>query len=108
MSSTRRAGGVVIELRTLAANGARTPIASVRTNADGRTDGRLIGAAEGRVGAFELAFHFGAYFRAQGAATAEPPFLDVAPIRFAIADAKTHYHVPPPATPWSYSTYRGG
>ena len=36
-----------------------------------------------------------------------PPFLDVVPIRFAIAEPEGHYHVPLLATPWSYSTYRG-
>jgi 5-hydroxyisourate hydrolase len=103
----RPASGVVIELHALAADGARALIASVRTNADGRTDAPLIGAAETRVGAYELSFHVGAYFRAQGVETAEPPFLDVVPIRFAVADPKAHYHVPLLVTPWSYSTYRG-
>ena len=36
-----------------------------------------------------------------------PPFLDVVPIRFAIAEPEGHYHVPLLAGPWSYSTYRG-
>jgi 5-hydroxyisourate hydrolase len=103
----RPASGVAIELHALAAGGARELIASVRTNADGRTDAPLIGAAQARVGAFELSFHVGAYFRAQGAQTAEPPFLDVVPIRFAIADPKAHYHVPLVVAPWGYSTYRG-
>ena len=53
------------------------------TNADGRTDAPLMRPADARVGAFELTFHVGAYFRAQGAAVADPPFLDVVPIRFA-------------------------
>jgi hydroxyisourate hydrolase len=82
-------------------------VASVRTNADGRTDTPLIAAAEARAGAFELSFHVGAYFRAVGIALADPPFLDVVPIRFAIADPQAHYHVPLVVTPWSYSTYRG-
>ena len=101
------AGGVAIELFRLEADGARTLVASVRTNADGRTDAPLIGAAAAHVGAFELAFHVGDYFRAQGVVVAEPPFLDVVPIRFAVADPKAHYHVPLVVTPWSYSTYRG-
>ena len=54
-----------------------------------------------------MSFHVGAYFRGRGAPTAEPPFLDVVPIRFAIADPGAHYHVPLAVTPWSYSTYRG-
>ena len=103
----RPASGVAVELHALAADGGRTLIASVRTNADGRTDAPLIGPAQARAGAFELTFHVGAYFRGQGATTSEPPFLDVVPIRFAIADPKAHYHVPLVVTPWSYSTYRG-
>jgi 5-hydroxyisourate hydrolase len=106
-SQGRPASGVAIELHSLAAGGARTLIASVITNADGRTDAPLISPAEARVGAFELTFHVGAYFRQRGVATSEPPFLDVVPIRFAIADAKAHYHVPLVVTPWSYATYRG-
>ena len=34
-------------------------------------------------------------------------FLDVVPIRFAVAEPEAHYHVPLLVTPWSYSTYRG-
>ncbi len=103
----RPASGVAVELYAIGPDGARELIASARTNADGRTDAPLISAAQARVGAFELTFHVGAYFREQGAATAEPPFLDVVPVRFAVADPKAHYHVPLLVTPWSYSTYRG-
>ena len=38
---------------------------------------------------------------------ADPPFLDLVPIRFAVADPGAHYHVPLLVSPWSYSTYRG-
>ncbi len=103
----RPASGVEIELYAVAADGARALIKRVTTNADGRTDGPLLAAAEARVGTYELSFHVGAYFRGRGALTAEPPFLDVVPIRFAIADPSAHYHVPLAVTPWSYSTYRG-
>ena len=101
------ASGVAIELFSVAADGGRTPLAKALTNADGRTDAPLISAADARVGAYEIVFHVGDYFRATGAATAEPPFLDIIPIRFAIADTKAHYHVPLLVTPWSYATYRG-
>ena len=37
----------------------------------------------------------------------QPRFLDVVTLRFGIADASVHYHVPLLASPWSYSTYRG-
>ena len=103
----RPAAGVEIELFELGADGLRTRIAHTRTNADGRVDVPLISAAEARAGRFELEFHIGDYFRSAGAAMAAPAFLNVVPIRFAIANPKAHYHVPLVATPWSYSTYRG-
>ena len=103
----RPAAGVVIELHALDADGTRTLIAKAVTNADGRTDKPLIAPAEARVGRFELSFHVGPYFAALGTPLADPPFLDVVPIRFAVADARAHYHVPLVVTPWSYSTYRG-
>jgi 5-hydroxyisourate hydrolase len=101
------AEGVEIELYAIGQDGARTALSRTLTNADGRTDAPLIAAPAARVGTFELAFHVGAYFRRSGAATAEPPFLDVIPIRFSVADPKAHYHVPLLVSPWSYSTYRG-
>ena len=106
-TSGRPAAGVEIELFELAADGGRALVARVTTNADGRTDAPLIAAGQARAGRFELLFHIGAYFTAKGAALADPPFLDLVPIRFAIADPAAHYHVPLVATPWSYSTYRG-
>ena len=99
----RPAAGVEIELFELTGE-SRKLVAQVRTNADGRTDAPLIPAGEARAGRFELVFHIGAYFQARGVAS---PFLDVVPIRFAVADPAQHYHVPLVATPWSYSTYRG-
>jgi 5-hydroxyisourate hydrolase len=96
-----------VELYELAPDGARRPVADVTTNSDGRTNKPLIAAAEARIGQFELVFHVGDYFRAQQAKLADPPFLDIVPIRFAVADVASHYHVPLLVSPWSYSTYRG-
>jgi hydroxyisourate hydrolase len=101
------AQGVRIELYELDAGGGQRLVTETTTNADGRTDRPLIGAGQARVGRFELLFHAGDYFRAQGARLADPPFLDVVPIRFAVADPSAHYHVPLILSPWSYSTYRG-
>ncbi len=100
------ARGVRIELYELD-DGARRLLTTTTTNADGRSDQPLIGATEARVGRFELVFHAGDYFRDQGSTLADPPFLDIVPIRFAVADASAHYHVPLIVSPWSYSTYRG-
>ncbi|MHB2167846.1 hydroxyisourate hydrolase [Alsobacter sp. R-9] len=81
-------------------------LADRRTNADGRIDGPLLEGAETAPGPYELSFHVADYFRGLGAALADPPFLDVVPLRFAMAE-NAHYHVPLLVSPWSYSTYRG-
>jgi 5-hydroxyisourate hydrolase len=96
-----------VELYELNPGGARRLIVDVTTNADGRTDKPMIGATDARIGHFELVFHAGDYFRKVGAKLADPPFLDIVPIRFAVADPAVHYHVPLLVSPWSYSTYRG-
>jgi 5-hydroxyisourate hydrolase len=80
---------------------------SVHTNADGRTDEPLLEGDDLRVGTYELRFSIGDYFARQPLAVADPPFLDVVPVRVSIADAGAHYHVPLLAAPWAYSTYRG-
>jgi 5-hydroxyisourate hydrolase len=84
-----------------------TEITSAVTNADGRLDGPLLDDEAFGVGTYELAFDVAGYFRGQPVTTAEPPFLDVVIIRFTVADAAAHYHVPLLVSPWAYSTYRG-
>ena len=101
------AAGMEIELWRLDAGDSRELLKTVRTNADGRADAPLLSGEELRAGRYELIFAVGAYFAAQPVATAEPPFLDHVPVRFAIADASAHYHVPLLVSPWAYSTYRG-
>lgn len=82
-------------------------VKSATTNADGRTDAPLLSGAEVEPGIYELMFEIGDYFRSRNASLPEPAFLDAVPIRFGIADADGHYHVPLLVSPWSYSTYRG-
>jgi 2-oxo-4-hydroxy-4-carboxy-5-ureidoimidazoline decarboxylase len=102
----RPAAGVRIELNEIGVS-ARGLLLTAVTNADGRTDRPLISGEPLRIGRYELLFHMGDYFAAESMAPANPPFLDVVPVRFAIADPEGHYHVPLLATPWSYATYRG-
>ncbi len=102
----RPAEGVAITLHEVGES-ARGLIASVVTNADGRSSKPLFENVPLRIGTYELQFHIGAYFAAAGAKTSDPAFLDIVPIRFAIAEPEGHYHVPLVASPWSYSTYRG-
>jgi 5-hydroxyisourate hydrolase len=98
---------MAIDLVRITATGGRELLARVRTNADGRTSEPLLVGEQVRPGVYELCFETGAYWRGLGTATAEPPFLDLVPIRFGIADPDAHYHVPLLCSPWSYSTYRG-
>jgi 2-oxo-4-hydroxy-4-carboxy-5-ureidoimidazoline decarboxylase len=100
------AAGVRIELYEIAAS-AVSLLAEATTNADGRTDEPVLGGGPLRIGRYELRFHVGAYFAKRNAGAVRPAFLDVVPVRFAIAEPEGHYHVPLLATPWSYSTYRG-
>ena len=103
----RPAEGVRVELYELMSGSERMLVSDVATNADGRTDKPLVAADQARAGRFELIFHVGDYFRGRRAELADPPFLDVVPIRFGVADARAHCHVPLLVSPWSYSTYRG-
>jgi len=98
---------IAIELHVLGTDGAWRTLKQVRTNADGRTDQPLLADGDFKVGTYMLTFHLGDYFRRGGAALSEPPFLDLVPLRFSVADPEGHYHVPLLATPWSYATYRG-
>lgn len=100
------AAGVRIELFEIV-EGERRLICEAATNADGRTDAPLLSADQMRPGVFEILFHVGAYFASRSAGERQPGFLDEVPVRFTIADAAQHYHVPLLASPWSYTTYRG-
>ena len=100
------AAGMRIDFAASGGNGPQS-IRTVYTNAEGRTDEPLLSGDAMRRGEFELTFHVADYYRRQGRALADPPFLDRVPIRFAIADADAHYHVPLLCSPWAYSTYRG-
>ena len=103
----RPAAGVVIEFFEVESLGRSRLIARTVTNDDGRTDRPLIAGEPIPIAQYELRFGVGDYFARQGTPVADPPFLNVVPIRFAVAEPEAHYHVPLLVTPWSYSTYRG-
>jgi len=100
------AQGVKITLYEVGAS-ARSLLKESVTNADGRTDEPLIAGEPLRIGSYELQFDVAQYYTENAVAQSAPPFLDVVPIRFSIAEPEGHYHVPLLVTPWSYSTYRG-
>ena len=99
----RPAAGVRVELY----DGGGALVADGVTNADGRTDAPLLAGDAFRPASYELRFHVAAYYRAAGVSLPEPPFLDVVPIRFGLAEPDGNYHVPLLVSPWSYATYRG-
>ena len=102
-ASGKPAAGVRVVLRR---DGDVAVVAEAATNSDGRLDQPLLDGAAFKSGRYELTFHVGDYFRKCGATLAEPAFLDVIPLRFAIAE-DAHYHVPLLVSPYGYSTYRG-
>jgi 5-hydroxyisourate hydrolase len=95
----RPGAGIRIELYRLEGE-SRALVATGMTNKDGRTDEALLEGDALRAGTYELVFHVGAHFNGEG-------FLETVPVRFGIADASQHYHVPLLCSPWSYTTYRG-
>lgn len=103
----RPAAGLRIELWAVRADGSRDLLREATTNQDGRIDGPLLSGGAFSAGSYELVFHAGDYLRAAGHALVDPAFLDIIPIRFGIADAAAHYHVPLLISPYGYSTYRG-
>jgi 5-hydroxyisourate hydrolase len=82
-------------------------ISEAETNADGRCDEPLLSGERLKAGRYRIDFEVGDYFRGKGAALPDPAFLETVSLRFGIADAGAHYHVPLLVSPWSYSTYRG-
>lgn len=97
------AAGLAVELSRISPS----PAALGRVTLDEGGRGVLI--AEGlQAGVYELAFRVADYHRALGLDLPDPPFLDVVPIRFGVADPGAHYHVPLLISPYGYSTYRGG
>jgi 5-hydroxyisourate hydrolase len=91
--------GIAVELFLLEGQDWKR-LKNVKTNSDGRTDAPLLEGDALRTGTYQIVFHVGAYFAGEG-------FLDLVPVRFRIADAGAHYHVPLLCSPWSYTTYRG-
>ncbi|AKJ68172.1 5-hydroxyisourate hydrolase [Pandoraea thiooxydans] len=102
----RPGAGIRVELYACE-NGTRSLLRDVQTNHDGRCDKPLLEGDEFLRGEYELVFHAGDYFAAQGVDVPSPRFVDRVVLRFGIADTQQHYHVPLLVSPWSYSTYRG-
>jgi 5-hydroxyisourate hydrolase len=77
------------------------------TNSDGRCDGPLLQDESFSIGLYELEFGVEAYFKQANVVQPSPAVLSEVTLRFGIAEAGEHYHVPLLVSPYSYSTYRG-
>ncbi|HEX4805201.1 MAG TPA: hydroxyisourate hydrolase [Conexibacter sp.] len=107
VAAGRPAAGVELELSRREPGGGTRTLARARTNADGRTDAPLLEDGALEAGRYELTFRVGAYYARRAVELPDPPFLDDVAIRFGVADADAHHHVPLLVSPWSYATYRG-
>ncbi|GGX84134.1 5-hydroxyisourate hydrolase [Litchfieldella qijiaojingensis] len=85
----------------------RARLGEVMTNEDGRCDAPILEGEAFAPGEYELLFHVGEYLGRLGVPGHDPRFLDRIPLRFGVADASEHYHVPLLLSPYGYSTYRG-
>lgn len=98
------ARGMTVEVFQLAST--RRRIADGRLSAAGTLE-HAITTERLAAGPYEVVFHAGAFFAANGVVQADPPFLADVPFRFTIADSDQHYHLPMKITPWGFSLYRG-
>lgn len=100
------AAGMKVEV--FACDGRRRRVAAGATNARGVLDDPALMSDIMQPGYYEAVFDVADYYRAAGVALPERPFLDVVTYRFAVGDARAHYHLPMKVTPWGYSCFRGG
>lgn len=100
------AGGMTVEV--FATTPARALLCAGMVGPKGLFDDPVLMSAVMQPGYYEAAFHVAEFYRAAGISMLERPFLDVVTYRFAIGDARQHYHLPMKLTPWGYSCFRGG
>ena len=102
----KQAAGIRIDLYAVEGD-TRKLLKSVRANDEGRVTENLLNENDMKVGRYEIEFHVAEYYKRAGIPQTSPEFLDVVPIRIAIYDATSRYHVPLYFSPWGFMTYRG-
>ncbi len=102
----KQAAGIRIDLYAVEGD-SRKLLKSVRANDEGRVTENLLNENDIKVGRYEIVFHVAEYYKRTGVQQTAPEFLDVVPIRIAIYDATSRYHVPLYFSPWGFMTYRG-
>ncbi|MDN4602275.1 hydroxyisourate hydrolase [Paenibacillus sp. F6_3S_P_1C] len=104
------AGGVRIELYVLYRDGekeTKRKVAESVTNSDGRLDAPLLDSGRLEQAVYELQFNVEGYYAERSLEELGQALWTVVPIRFAVSDAASHYHIPLLIAPGGYSTYRG-
>ena len=89
----RPGAGIKVELFALTGD-TRRALKTTITNDDGRCDEPLLQGDALVAGEYELVFAAGDYFASIGTKVPEPRFVDRVVLRFGVADAAAHYHVP--------------
>ena len=102
----RPAQGMQVDIYAL--EGARKQIASGKLAGSGALDHAVTQGDGVTKGPYEVIFHVGDWYRAQGVPVPTPAFLETVPYRFGVADLAQHYHLPLKMTPWGFSLFRGG
>ena len=99
--------GMLIDLFRLPhSGGERRHLKTIETNGEGGVERPLLAGDEFQPATYELFYHIGRYFKAQGGAREEAPFLDVVPVRFALTHPTRPCHVALVVTPLAYTMYR--
>ena len=86
--------------------GERRHLKTIETDGQGGVEAPLLAGDEFQPATYELLYHIGRYFKAQGVKLDEAPFLDVVPVRFALTDPTRPCHVALVVTPLAYTMYR--
>ena len=101
------AANVKVELFYYTALNDRTLLETFYTNDDGRLNQPFQPQSGLQTGTYEYIFYIGDYFRGKEVKLPNPAFLDEVAVRFGVADASSHYHVPLLVSPFGYQVYRG-
>ena len=100
------AAGLAVELHERSCSGSGRLLMTSTINARGSIDRPFFEHRPIPIGHYELQFCVGDYFARHHSASG-CAFMDMVPVRFAVAEAEGHYHIPLRITPWSYTVYRG-
>jgi len=97
------AGGLKVSVRRV--NPAEPWLGQVELDDGGR--GVLLEGEKFIAGLYEVNFHVGEYHRSRKLVDGDG-FLEEVPVRFRVADAEAHCHIPLLISLYGYSAYRGG